>query len=165
MKFHTLVLTASLLGIVSTSCAAQCCDRLAIQGAMATGGNLSIGVVDYTERTELGLTLSGNYNNASHSTKTITPVIFGGLRQNIWNRTYFAYGLDLVGTFGRNNGQRINSDYAIGPYISIEQMLTCHVMLAGWIQPYQYQYQRIGGVSTTTNSFFSTGGIAINYLF
>lgn len=141
-------------------------NRIGIQGAIATGGTLGIGVIDYTEKTEVGLTLSGKINNSSQQTKTITPVIFGGFRKALRDSTYFAYGLDLAATFGRNQGQSIDSSYQIGPYISIEQMLTTHVMLAGWIQPYAYQYEKISGTSSTsTNHFFNTGGVAINYFF
>jgi hypothetical protein len=140
-------------------------NRIAIQAAMATGGLLGIGVVDYTQQTEIGATLSGTYNNASNQTKTITPVIFGGLRHCLSENTYFAYGIDLAGTYGKDNGAHIESDYGIGPYISLEQMLTHHVMLAGWIQPYQYQYVKKDNVSVSTNSYFASGGLAINYLF
>lgn len=141
-------------------------SRIAIQGAIATGGTLSIGIVNYSETTELGFTISGTYNNASQPTRTVTPVIFGGFRKSIRELTYFAYGLNLVGTFGRNNGDTIKADYQVGPYISLEQMLTTHLMLSGWILPYQYSYQKTAGnSSTSTNSFFNSGGIALNYLF
>lgn len=143
-------------------------NRIAIQSALATGGILGIGVASFTEKTELGLTVSGSVNNSSRNqNKTITPVIFGGFRKALGQSTYFAYGLDLASTFGKTQGNTINSDYQIGPYISLEQMLTTHFMLAGWIQPYQYHYQKNSGssTSTSTNNFFSTGGIAINYLF
>jgi hypothetical protein len=93
------------------------------------------------------------------------PVIFGGFRKALYEKTYFAYGLDLIGTFGQDHGKSIKADYGIGPYISLEQMLTHNIMLAGWIQPYQHSYQKIGGTSVSTNSFFSTGGMGINYLF
>jgi hypothetical protein len=164
-----LIVTAGFLSLCSLNAFANETDnnsnRIAIQAALATGGTLGIGLVDYTEKTELGLSLSGNINNSSNETKTITPVVFGGLRKALGEQTYFAYGLNLVGTYGRNNGQHINSDYQIGPYISLEQMLTTHMMLSGWIEPYQYQYQKIGGVSTSTHDFFNAGGLAINYLF
>lgn len=167
------IIALSVVGLLSSSCFACqchiptniCWNRLAVQGAISTGGNLSIGLVDYTEKTEIGVTISGSVNNARRETRTVTPVIFGGLRNNIWNNTYFAYGLNVVGTFGREHGQRIQSDYQGGPYISLEQMLTCHLMLSGWILPYQYGYVKTGGSSTTTNSFFNSGGIGLNYLF
>ena len=167
--YSRFVLSLGLSGLCFIAAAQPVMDhnpsRLGIQGAMATGGNLGIGVVNFTDMTELGVTVSGSINNASNETQTITPVIFGGLRKSLGERTYFAYGIDLAGTYGHKNGLKINSDYGVGPYISIEQMLTKHVMLAAWIQPYQYQYEKIGGQSITTNNFFSTGGIGINYLF
>lgn len=168
MKSGSILSGIALACLLFSAQSQACCypsNRLAIQAAMATGGVLGMGLVNFTETTELGLTLSGNYNNARCSTRTITPVLFGGLRQNICCNTYFAYGIDLASTFGQQHGLSIHSDYHVGPYISIEQMLTPHVMLAGWIQPYQYAYERIGCSSVSTQSFFSTGGIAINYLF
>lgn len=165
MKLRYLLLALILSNGLSLSYA-QCYNhRLAVQGALATGGNLSIGLVDYTEISEIGLTVSGKYSSSPGSTRTVTPVLFAGLRNYLCQQTYFAYGLDLAGTFGRRNGCNIRSDYQVGPYISLEYMLTCHLMLAGWIQPYQYHYEKFCWSSTTTHSFFNTGGIAINYLF
>lgn len=166
--YSRFILFISLLSLMLLSVTGHCCcnsSRFGIQGAIATGGNLGLGIVNFTEKTEIGLTVSGKYNNARYQTKTITPVIFAGLRNHLCQCTYFAYGLDLVSTFGRNNGRTINTDYQVGPYISIEQMLTHHVMLAGWILPYQYSYQKVCCVSTSTNNFFGAGGFAINYLF
>jgi len=141
-------------------------SRIAIQGALITGGIFSLGLEQFTDKTEIGASVSGSINNQSSPTKTVTPVIFGGLRQALCDRTtYFAYGVDLAGTFGEDHGQHIKADYAVGPYISLEQMLTDHVMLAAWIQPYQFEYKKVGASSVSTQSFFSTGGIAINYLF
>ena len=140
-------------------------SRFGIQGAMATGGNLGIGIVNFTPVTEIGLTVSGSVNNAPDETRTITPVVFAGLRKSLCEHTYFAYGIDLAGTYGRIYGQKIDSDYGVGPYISLEQMLTPHLMLTGWIQPYQYHYQKRDWQSISTNNFFSTGGIGLNYLF
>jgi hypothetical protein len=140
-------------------------SRLAVQGAIATGGNISIGLVTYREKTELGFTIAGKINNSSNQTKIITPVIFAGLRKAMKENTYFAYGIDFASAFGKESGETINSNYQVGPYISLEQMLTHNFMLSGWIQPYQYEYKKVGGSSTSTNNFFSTGGLAINYLF
>lgn len=142
-----------------------CSGRFAIQGAMATGGNLGIGVVHYTEITEFGLTISGQINNSHHSTKTATPVVFAGLRNSLCEGTYLAFGLNFANTFGVDHGKKIKYDISGGPYVSLEQMLTYHLMLVFWIDPYQYNYQKIGKESTSTQSFFSTGGIGLNYLF
>lgn len=158
---------ALLLSLISVSVFAQetCDHRPAVQAAIATGGNLSIGIADYTERTELGATISGTMNNASAQTNNVTPSLFAGLRYALREATYFAWGLDLTDTFGTQNGGHIDADYQVAPYISLEQMLTKNLMLSGWIQPYQYQYEKISGNSTTTQSFFNGGGIGLNYLF
>ncbi|GEM_PF-1814162 len=139
--------------------------RIGIQSAISTGGNFGIGLEHFTENTEIGFSLSGKINNASNQTKTITPVIFGGFRKSLGEKTYFAYGLNWVNTLGRDNGIEINSSYNVAPYISLEQMLTMHVMLVGWIEPYNYGYVKKGGASTSTHTFFGSGGLGINYLF
>lgn len=164
------IISASLCGLVSLASANTTppevsSGRFGIQAAIATGGTLGMGVVHFTEKTELGFTLSGSYNDAYYQTKVIVPVLFGGLRHAIAERTYFAYGIDLVGVFGRDNGVKIDSNYLVGPYIGLEQMLTNNLMLTGWIQPYQYEYVKKCGASTTTNHFFASGGIGLNYLF
>ncbi|MDP3559652.1 MAG: hypothetical protein Q8R79_04795 [Legionellaceae bacterium] len=164
-----VLLSVTLLSLCSFAAAnettAPNTNRIAVQGALATDGNLGIGIVNYAPNTELGLTLSGSFNNAQYPTQTLTSVIFGGLRKQIGEQTFFAYGINTLGTFGKVNGVSIHSDYAIGPYVSLEQMLTYHFMLSGWIEPYQYQYENFGGAAVSTNSFFAAGGIAINYLF
>lgn len=167
LKFAALTLVLSTTSIAHSNTQNNyfCGHRLAIQGALVTGGALSIGLVDYTQYTELGLAVSGTVNNASSSTNNITPVLFAGFRNALGDQTYFAWGVNMANTFGTQNGGHIDADYQIGPYISIEQMLTYHVMLAGWIQPYEYEYQKISGTSVSTHNFFSAGGLAINYLF
>lgn len=151
---------------IDECCSEYCSGRFAIQAAIATGGNVGIGLVHYTENTEFGVTAAGQINNARFSTKVVTPVIFGGLRHSLCDGTYLAYGLNFANTFGKLNGERIKYALSGGPYISLEQMLTHHVMLVVWINPYQYGYQKIGRHSSvTTQSFFSAGGIGLNYLF
>lgn len=142
-----------------------CDHQFAVQSAISTGGNFGIGIVDFTQTTEIGFTISGSINNAPLETKRITPVIFAGLRNSICEHTYFAYGFSLNKTFGSINGNQINSDLEAAFYISLEQMLTNHIMLVGWINPYQYEHRKLAGVDVTTNQFFSTGGLGINYLF
>jgi hypothetical protein len=143
-----------------------CHYRLGIQGAIATNGAIGIGVVGFSESTEWGLTASGTRNNAHYQSNNATPVLFAGLRYLLQEQTYCAWGIDLAGTFGTINGSHIDANYQAGPYISLEQMITDHFMLAGWILPYQYGYEKLShSSSVTTHSFFSSGGLAINYLF
>lgn len=142
-----------------------CGHQFAVQAAIATGGNFGIGIADYTQTTEIGLTISGSTNNAPFETKIITPTLFAGLRNSLMEHTYFAWGLNLTNTFGTINGSHIDSDLQVGLYISLEQMLTNHLMLVGWIDPYQYSYQKLAGLGVTTNQFFSAGGLGFNYLF
>ena len=151
----------------SNSCCSEdsCAGRFGVQAALSTGGNTGIGLTYFTEDFEVGITASGHINDARHSTKTATPVLFAGLRQQLCNGTYFAYGITALGTFGHIDGKKIKSDYAVAPYISLEQMLTHDLMLVLWIDPYNYHHQKLGSHSTTTQSFFSTGGIGLNYLY
>lgn len=142
-----------------------CGHQFAIQSAIVTGGNFGIGIVDFTDVTEIGLTISGSINDAPFETKRVTPVIFAGLRNALGERTYFAWGLDLNRTFGTLNGNHVDSNIQVGLYVSLEQMLTNHVMLTGWVNPYQYTYLKLANNGVSTNDFFSTGGIGINYLF
>ena len=93
------------------------------------------------------------------------PVLYGGWRKSLGERTYFSCGLDLVGKYGRDAGKAISADYQVGPYISLEQLLTRHVMLEIWVDPYAYEYANKGGAETSTNRFFGSGGLGISYLF
>lgn len=162
-----------LLALYTTTALAQpsttintCNYRSGIQGAIATNGAIGIGVVGFTEGTEWGLTASGTRNNSQFQSNNFTPVLFAGLRYALADQTYFAWGIDMADTFGTNEGRHIDADYQVGPYISLEQLITDHFMLAGWILPYQYGYEKLSGTSSvTTQSFFSSGGLAINYLF
>jgi hypothetical protein len=171
MRFlFTLLSTALFLTVSSQDLSAyyfdDCCSgRFGVQGALTTGGNLGIGVVHYTEMTEIGATVSGQINNARHSSKSVTPAVFAGLRHSLCECTYFAYGLNAAATFGTYNGERIKCDVGVGPYISLEQMLTSHLMLVFWIDPYQYRYQKTRSDSVSTHNIFSTGGIGLTYLF
>lgn len=142
-----------------------CGHQLAMQAAIATGGNFGIGLVDFTQTTEVGFSISGKINDAPLETKTVTPVLFAGLRNSLTEHTYFAWGLEGNKTFGTINGSHIKSNYQVALYISLEQMLNNHVMLVGWINPYQYEYQKLADIGVSTNQFFSTGGLGINYLF
>lgn len=157
---NKIIVSTALLAITSVASA-----QIALQGAMATGGVMSLGVVQYTPSTEIGLTASGSINNAPDESKSFTPVVFGGLREALGEQTFYAYGLQLGDTFGQSNGETIKTDIFVGPYVSLEQMLTPHIMLSGWIMPYQYEYLKIDHVAVSTHDFFSAGGIAINYLF
>ncbi len=143
--------------------------HIAVQSALATEGGgraaLGIGIVRYAPKTELGITASGSINNAQNQTKTVAPVVFGGLRNELGKRTYFAYGVNFINIFGRLNGLEINRFYEVGPYVSLEQMLTNQIMVSGWIQPYQYDYEKVGGILVSCHEIFTAGGIALNYLF
>jgi hypothetical protein len=139
--------------------------RIAVQAAMATGGTLGIGLTNYSETKEYGFTLSGSVNNASNETKVFVPVIYGGFRKSISDLTYFAYGIDLASKFGREDGETVKSNIFVGPYISLEQVLTMNMLLVGWIDPYSFEYQKLGSSSVTTQKFFGSGGIGFSYLF
>lgn len=142
-----------------------CDNRFAIQSAIVTGGNFGIGIANYSNIAEYGLTVSGTWNNASHDTRLFIPAIFGGFRHLLGEYTFFAYGLDLASKFGRENGMAVNADVFAAPYISLEQALTSHLLLVGWVNPYSFEYEKRGGVSVTTQKFFGSGGLGLSYLF
>ena len=139
--------------------------RYAVQAAIVTGGNFGVGLVHYTSSTEIGATVSGKFNNASNRTALFTPAIFAGFRKPLGERTTFAYGLDLASKFGQDEGQHIDENIQIGPYISLEQALTNNLLLVGWIEPYTFEYEKKAGSSTTTQRLFGAGGLGLSYLF
>ncbi|MFN3233890.1 MAG: hypothetical protein ACE365_00550 [Gammaproteobacteria bacterium] len=134
------------------------------QGAVTTDG-ASLGLVYYGDVWEMGVTGAGKYDNDSDETRLFTPAIFAGRRINLAENTEFAYGLGFSSKFGKDDGEDIDSAYGAGPYISLEQHLTPNLILSAWVEPYYYEYEKKDGDSTTTHSFFSTGGIALSYLF
>lgn len=135
----------------------------AVQGVIGTGGSLAIGLANYAPSAEFGASISGSVNNAEDKTSLVTPVLFGGWRKSLTQNTYFALGLELGANFGEDSGQDIDLDYFVGPYLSLEQQLTPRLLLIGWILPYQYEYQQLDGVSTSTDRFFASGGIGFSY--
>jgi len=140
-------------------------DGIAVESSITGGGNIGMGLVRYTEQTEIGFSVSGTADTASAQTKLFVPVLFGGWRKALGEKTYFSCGLDLVGRYGRDAGQAISSDYGAGPYVSLGQVLTRHIMLVGWIDPYTYEYEKKGGIATSKNGFFDNGGLGLSYLF
>lgn len=138
--------------------------RVAIQSAITTNGNATIGLVLFAPKYELGVFGGGKIIDNNNKTELFTPGIFGGGRYFITNSTIFAFGLDLRGKFGKDNGQNIKQYYGIGPYVSLEQMLTDHVMLSIWYDPYFYEYEKTSKETTNTHNFGS-GGLGLEYLF
>lgn len=160
-----VIITLALLSCFNLSYAYTNATGLAVQGVLVTGGNLAIGLVNYTANTELGFTLGASWDNKSQSTQLFIPALFGGFRQQILEHTYFAFGLDIAAKFGEINGQHIDTAISGGPYISLEQSLSSRILLTGFIQPYSIDYEKLAHSSTTTQHFFSTGGIALSYIF
>lgn len=76
-----------------------------------------------------------------------------------------AAGATFLQNFGKEHGLSIDREYEIGPYISLEQMLTYHILIGGWILPYQYDYEKVGGFARKEHEIFSAGGITLNYFF
>lgn len=140
-------------------------SRWAIQSVMVSGGNFGIGIANYSDTTEFGATISATFNNANNQTSIFTPAVFGGWRKSLRENTFFAFGFDLVSNIGKEAGENIDTDIMAGPYISLEQQLTSHLLLLGWIVPYQYEYKKINCEAISTNSFFNSGGIGFSYLF
>lgn len=139
--------------------------HFAVQGALTSGGNLSIGFADYTPCLEFGANASGSIvsTNTGTNTQTFSPGIFAGLRTAIAANTFFAYGANAGITVGHIGGVNINSSFGVGPYVSLEQMLNDKLLLTGWINPYAYRYQKLGVSERNTHNFFTSGGIALEY--
>lgn len=141
-------------------------DAWGAQMFMATGGNISLGINHYTPTYSAGIFFGGQITNGGLDNSNGTVGLFAGPRYLIWPRTYFAYGLDLSGTFGNKNGQDINSSYFVGPYASIEYYLSTHFLISAILNPFSYQHEELeGSSSVNTFRFFSSGGIGLSYLF
>lgn len=142
-----------------------CKGHFAIEGTIATGGNIGIGLIYYAPRFELGVTASGYFNNAHDKGEIITPVIFGGLRKYLNCETVFAYGVNVVGNYGKIAGRNIDFSYISGFYISLEYYLRENVLLVGWIDPYAFETTKLEhSRKVNTNHIFNTGGIGLSYL-
>ncbi len=135
-----------------------------MEGAL-TNGNVSIGATNYDPRYSVGLFGAADIGDNNNHTQIYSIGVFGGPRYILLPRTYFAYGIDLTGNFGKKNGENLKNSYFVGPYIGIDYYLSTHVQLSGFINPYAYSHETIGNNSNSTHHVFSTGGIAISYLF
>lgn len=138
--------------------------RYAIETSITTGGNVSVGGDVYTKNFEAGIFGGGKISNGDSQTRLFTPGGFVGLRKFLCNTTVFAYGLDASTTFGKDSGKVIHYSYTVGPYVSLEQIFTDHIMLAVWYNPYLYTLEKKAEVITRTHNF-GAGGIGIKYLF
>lgn len=168
MKKGTLIVSCCALFLSSSIYAFTKYDRIAFQGVLTASNGQAFtgfGIVDYGRWFELGMDLAGYNNNGRPKTSLFLPMAFGGLRFHIKECTYFAWGLNYASKVGTDSGYHIQSDYSVGPYIALEQWLTNHVMLVGYINPYRYEHEVKQGCNTfVSNQYFSSGGIALNYV-
>ncbi len=137
----------------------------AVQGTFDVANKLFIGISNYTNYFEWGVSAGGKITSQNIKSSNVTPFWFADLRAHLANNTVLAYGFDGSFTFGENNGHHINSDWVVSTRIALEQYLTQSVILTGWINPNCYIHTREGGVTNTVNTIFSTGGIALSYVF
>lgn len=147
-------------------------DRIAVQGSLSANNGQAytgFGIVDYGRWFELGTNLAGIVSNGRSKSQLFLPSAFGGFRYPIRDCAYFAWGLDYSSKLGNDAGQHIRSDYSVGPYISLEKWLTYNILLVGYINPYRYEHEvrkaNIGYTTENTHQFFSSGGIALSYVF
>lgn len=143
--------------------------RLGVISVLATdnghGTSMGMGLGVYSQTLEVGVTASGYIKNANEATSLGSLVIYGGGRVDLTEKTYLAVGATFLQNFGHENGLHVDREYEIGPYISLEQMLTHHVLIGGWILPYQYDYEKLAGMISKEHEIFSAGGITLNYFF
>ncbi|MFA6409206.1 MAG: hypothetical protein WCW01_03420 [Gammaproteobacteria bacterium] len=167
--FAIAALTASLVLFQSPSYAYGRDDlngHWGIDGSVITDGTILMGVNRYAPNYEAGIAFGGKFDNSSTARNSFFRLpIFVGLRHFIAEHTVFAYGINGGSTFGRHNGAKINSDVTVGAYVSVEQYVSENVLLRVWIDPYQYENEKKDGVTTSTNSIFSAGGLGVTYLF
>ena len=137
-----------------------------IQFSYLPNAGAAIGVVHYSPQFLAGITVGGKIDDAAAGkTKNGTVAIFGGLRHPLTQNTDFAYGLGASMTEGHINGQKIQHSYTLSGFIEYEYQPNKHFMLSGWIDPYNFEQQKIANVTTHDHRIFSTGGIAVSYLF
>lgn len=138
----------------------------AVQMALVANAGMSIGLLHFDEYYSYGINLAGKVGktNNLHS-RLFTPALFAGGRYYLDCATYFAYGIDLTSKFGKEDGQTVKDNIGVGPYVSLDYHMTNCIVLSGWIDPYFYNYEKIGITQKRTHSFFSTGGIGISYFF
>lgn len=146
-------------------------DRIALQGNLqVSNGNAytGFGIVDYGRWFELGANFGGLVSKGDGQSKVFLPSAFGGFRHLLsrCDCTYFAWGLNYSSRLGQDNGRHIKSDYGVGPYISLEKWLSYNILLVGYINPYRYEHEVIkNGPRITSNQYFTSGGIAVSYVF
>jgi hypothetical protein len=136
----------------------------AIQAAIVSGGNVPLSIVLYAPKYEFGIFGAGKIINNDNKTRLFMPGVFGGARYFITQSTIFVFGLDVLGKFGKDDGEKIKTYYGIGPYVSLEQILTHHIMLSVWYNPYLYEYEKKDS-ETTKKHNFGSGGVGLDYLF
>jgi hypothetical protein len=138
----------------------------AIQMALVANAGMSIGFIHYDEYYSYGINLAGKAGKTDNkNTRIFTPSLFVGGRYPLGCSTHFAYGIDLSTKVGKEHGENVNSNIGTGPYISLDYDINDCLILTGWIEPYSYQYEKIGIIQSRTHSFFNTGGIGISYYF
>lgn len=140
--------------------------RYGIEFAMNTGGNLAFGMVGYGYYYEYGAVGSITIIDGENDSQIYSPGIFVGGRYHLCIRTILACGIDFAANFGKKDDRDIQKDLITSAYISFEQILSRHVLLSFWINPYQFEYQKLEGLKPlNVHSICSSGGIAIAYLF
>jgi len=167
-KKYILAITAAALFVPSVYAQSARSDmqgHWAIEGAIGTSGTVGVNFSRYEHAYEFGAGIGGVVNNSSSRTSLFTVSAYAGLRNYIAENTVFAYGLNLGTKFGRDSGDKVNSVVSTGPYVSIEQYLTEHVVASVWINPYYYEYEKKAGVGKSTNRFLSSGGVSFSYHF
>lgn len=138
----------------------------AVQMALVANAGMSIGLLHFDEYYSYGFNLAGKTSKTNNqNTQLFTPSLFAGGRYYLGCSTYFAYGIDLASKFGKQSGQNVKNNIGVGPYISLDYHMTECLVLTAWIDPYFYNYEKIGTVQSRTHSYFNNGGVGISYFF
>src|SRR5689334_21908105 len=92
---------------------------------------------------------------------------FLGYRVNMGEKDYIGLG----GNFGMTSGDLVTvtgvNTMAFGPYVSFEHYLSNNFLMTAYISPYQYSGTKNDLVTTrtATSSIFTSGGVAVAWLF
>ena len=104
-----------------------------------------------------------NYSNQEvYSTNASFSTFMGhlGLRNRIFQNLFVTYG--VTGSVVAGDNFRSGSSYSVGAFTGLDLQITRHFLLSGKINPYIFGHPTD---HITFNEVFSTGSIALSYVF
>lgn len=164
--FISFICTMLIPLIISASDVNQPSTPFSIQFS-GTGSGIS-GVYRFNGPTESGpyIGLYIGHSSISSSTQSTFSTIGGwlGIRKQLNNRLYFAYGAEGYSNFGEDGSDTISNGYEAGPFISLHYYLSKHAYVTLFNNPIYISSEEIAGIATSRLILFA-GGVGIGYQF